>query len=84
MSTDLIDTLVPLAPQEVLYATRHQRDKVGAATQGSHEALFDPALPGLSLGERLHVALSMAQTVGPEGLTAHYAQALRQHGPVQD
>jgi len=84
MSTDLMDSLVPLAPTDALYTTRHQRDKVVAATQGSHQALFDPALPGLSLGERLHVALSMAQTVGVEALSAHYAQALREHGPVQD
>ena len=48
---DLIDTLVPLQEGSALHAVRHQRDKVVAATQGSHDALFDPALPGLGLAE---------------------------------
>jgi uncharacterized peroxidase-related enzyme len=84
MTQDLIDRLVPLTPGDALYLTRHQRDKVVAATQGSHNALFDPDLPGLNLGERLHLALSMAQTAGNNELSAFYAQSLRQHGAVQD
>lgn len=84
MTTDLIDSLLSLAPASPLHATRHQRDKVVSATQGSHAALFDPELPGLALADRLHLALNTAQTLGLDTLSAHYAQALRQQGPVRD
>ena len=54
---DLVDKLVGLTPGSKTFEVRHQREKVAAATQGSYDALFDPALPGLSLTERLLVAL---------------------------
>lgn len=74
---DLIDTLVPLQEGSVLHVVRHQRDKVVAATQGSHDALFDPALPGLGLAERLQVALRIAQLSGSTVLQRHYEQQLQ-------
>lgn len=74
---DLIDTLVPLQEGSALHAVRHQRDKVVAATQGSHDALFDPALPGLGLAERLQVALRIAQLSGSTVLQRHYQQQLQ-------
>ncbi len=52
-----IDHLVGLTPGLSTYAVRHQRDKVVAATQKSEEGLFDPNLPGLTVTERLLVAL---------------------------
>ncbi|MFZ4649183.1 MAG: CMD domain protein [Rubrivivax sp.] len=70
---DVIDTLVPLAPGSALHALRGQRDKVRAATQGSDEAIFDPALPGLSVGERLRAAQLVAELSGSAVLAAHYA-----------
>jgi uncharacterized peroxidase-related enzyme len=63
-STDTIDRLVGLNPALSTFAVRHQRDKVVAATQKSEDGLFDPALPGLSLNERLLVAL-LACTLTP-------------------
>lgn len=73
---DVIDALVPLAPGGALHALRHQRDKVAASTQGSDEALFDPALPGLSLAERLRAAQLVAELSGSAVLATHYAARL--------
>ncbi|HSV81501.1 MAG TPA: peroxidase-related enzyme [Ramlibacter sp.] len=69
---DLVDTLVPLHATSPLHAVRHQRDKVVAATQGSDDAIFDPALPGLSLAERLLAAQTVARLSGSTVLEAHY------------
>lgn len=73
---DLIDTLVPLPADSRLHAVRHQRDKVVAATQGSLDAIFDPALPGLSLAERLLAAHTVARLSGSTALQAHYRARL--------
>lgn len=82
ISPDLIDSLVPLAEGSPLYAVRHQRNKVVDATQGSYNALFDPALPGLTLAERLLVACRIAKLAGTEGLLAHYRERLAALGPL--
>ncbi len=79
-AVDLIDQLTGLAPGSATYALRHQRDKVVAATQGSYDALFDPALPGLSLAERLLVALYAARLTPSPALAAHYRARLEQSG----
>lgn len=71
---DLVDQLVGLKSDDATYAVRHQRDKVAAATQGSYDALFDPALPGLTLAERLLVALYAARLTPAPELAAHYRQ----------
>ena len=55
--SDTLDRLVGLLPQSQTYAARREREKVVFATQGSEDGLFDPALPGLSVEERLYVAL---------------------------
>lgn len=68
-STDTIDRLVGLNPKLSTFAVRHQRDKVVAATQKSEDGLFDPALPGLTLTERLLVAL-LACTLTPSATCA--------------
>ncbi len=73
---DLIDALVPLADGAPLHAVRHQRDKVVTATQGSHARLFDPALPGLSLAERLLAAHEIARRAGVTALADHYRTQL--------
>lgn len=74
---DLIDRLVPLADGTPTHAVRHQRDKVVAATQGSYDSLFDPALAGLSLPERLLAALSIVRQAGSTALVAHYRAQLQ-------
>jgi uncharacterized protein YciW len=68
-SNDTIDRLVGLTPALELFAVRHQRDKVIAATQKSEEALFDPSLPGITLTERLFVAL-LASVLTPSEVCA--------------
>ncbi|WP_445656726.1 CMD domain protein [Achromobacter sp. NCFB-sbj8-Ac1-l] len=73
---DLVDQLVGLKADSTTYAARHQRDKVAAATQGSYDALFDPALPGLTLAERLLVALYASRLTPSPALAAHYRQRL--------
>ena len=75
---DLIDTLAELDQSPAVKAIRHQRNKVVDATQGSYDQLFDPALPGLTLGERLRVAQTVCQLSGSQRLGAHYAQQLAQ------
>ena len=75
-SDDLIDRLVGLAPGSRTYAARHQREKVVAATQGSYQALFDPALPGISLAERLLVALYACRLTPAPELATHYRERL--------
>jgi len=77
LSLDLVDTLVPLAAGDPVHAVRHQRDKVVAATQGSYDSLFDPALEGLSLAERLLAALAIAAQAGSAPLVAHYTARLQ-------
>lgn len=73
---DLIDAISGLQPGSATHALRHQREKVVAATQGSYDALFDPALPGLTLVERLLVALYAARLTPSPKLANHYRARL--------
>lgn len=75
-SPDLVDALVPLAASSPVFAVRHQRDKVVAATQGSYDAIFDAALPGPSMAERLLAAHHVARLSGSAALQAHYRERL--------
>ncbi|MDH0682315.1 MULTISPECIES: CMD domain-containing protein [Achromobacter] len=72
INKDLVDQLVGLTPGTQTFDVRHKRDKVAAATQGSYDALFDPALPGLSLTDRLLVALYATRITPSPLLAAHY------------
>ncbi|WP_191575488.1 CMD domain-containing protein [Achromobacter insolitus] len=72
INKDLVDQLVGLTPGSQTFDVRHKRDKVAAATQGSYDALFDPALPGLSLADRLLVALYATRITPSPLLAAHY------------
>lgn len=73
---DLIDRIVGISAGSDLHATRHQREKVAAATQGSYDTLFDPALADVSLTDRLLVALyACVLTPAPE-LADHYRTQL--------
>jgi uncharacterized protein YciW len=81
MSTDLIDNLLGLAAPAPLHSVRHARDKVLAATQGSHELFFAEDLPGdLTLVERLAVALYAASLTPQTALAEHYLQQLQDRG----
>ncbi|PIF25864.1 putative peroxidase-related enzyme [Acidovorax sp. 56] len=76
-SEDVIDRLLQWPAGHATLAVRHQRDKVVVATQGSYDGLFDAALPGPSLAERLLVALSIAELSGSAVLVAHYRVQLQ-------
>lgn len=73
---DVIDQVVPLAPTQTTHATRHERAKVVAATQGSYDGLFSPNLEGLTLVERLLVAFHTALLSKDAALAAHYRDRL--------
>lgn len=79
-ANDLVDRLVGLTADSNTFAVRHQREKVAAATQGSYDALFDPELPGLSLTERLLVALYATRISPSPLLAAHYRARLVEAG----
>lgn len=79
-TTDLVDRLVGIAPGSATQALRHRRDKVAVATQQSYDALFAPALEGLTLAERLLVACYASRLTPSATLFAHYRDALEQHG----
>ena len=71
-TSDTLDRLVGLSPQSQTYATRREREKVVAATQGSENSLFDPALAGLSEIDRLYVALYACLITPSPELAAEY------------
>jgi uncharacterized peroxidase-related enzyme len=73
---DVADHAAGLAPDSATYAVRHARDKVAAATQGSYAAY----LAGLTLGERLLVAVQACRLTPAPELGTHYAQRLREAG----
>ncbi|WP_028216966.1 CMD domain protein [Paraburkholderia oxyphila] len=79
-SADLIDRLAGLTPGSATHALRQRRDKVAVATQQSHDALFDPAIEGLTLAERLLVACYASRLTPSATLFAHYREALERHG----
>ncbi|WP_316149364.1 peroxidase-related enzyme [Cupriavidus sp. BIC8F] len=76
-ATDVVDQVAGLAAGSAIHTLRHARDKVVASTQGSYKGLFDPALPGLTLAERLLVALYAARLAGAADLVAHYRARLQ-------
>jgi uncharacterized protein YciW len=77
---DVIDAAVPLAPDQATWALRRQRDKVVSATQGSYDAMFSPAVEGLSVTERLLVALHACCVSKADSLAAHYRDRLAAEG----
>ena len=74
---DLIDQLAALDEGGATHLLRHRRDKVALATQGSYEGLFDPDLAGVSLNERLLVALYACRLSSAEDLATHYRSCLK-------
>ena len=77
---DVIDQAVPLAAHQASYAVRQQRAKVAAATQGSYEAMFASSVQGITVTERLAVALHACQLSKAARLSAHYRERLVAEG----
>lgn len=77
---DTIDRLVALSSDLETYQVRHQRDKVVAATQKSEAGLFDPTLPGLTVIERLLVALLACELTPSAVCATEYRDRLLRAG----
>ncbi|MGN6141769.1 MAG: CMD domain protein [Ralstonia sp.] len=73
---DVVDEVADLGDGSPTHALRHARKKVATATQGSYDALFDAGLPGLTLGERLLVALYACRLTPAAELAEHYRARL--------
>lgn len=77
---DVIDRASGLEPNQSLYATRHARDKVAAATQASYDLFFAADSQGLTLRERLLIAWYACLLSAAPELAAHYRARLGADG----
>jgi uncharacterized peroxidase-related enzyme len=75
-TSDVIDQLLGINHGASLWAVRHARDKVVAATQSSYEGFFAPNLSQLSLSQRLEIALLCSDLTPCPLLSKHYAKQL--------
>jgi uncharacterized peroxidase-related enzyme len=73
---DLLDLALGATEGSARHRLRRQRARVADASQAAHEAIFDGALPGLAIDERLEAAWVVAQASGCEALARHYREAL--------
>ena len=80
LPADVIDQAVPLAAGDALHALRRQRPKIVDATQGSYAGMFAPAVVGVSVVERLLVALHACRLSGAATLADHYRARLQAEG----
>ncbi|TCW85790.1 hypothetical protein C5O80_11635 [Burkholderia sp. SRS-46] len=82
---DTIDAVAGLRDGDPVAALRRARGKVRLHTQLGETALFDPALPDLSLAERLHAARYVARLSNAHALAATYrARLLNEAGTEHD
>ncbi|RUR68078.1 CMD domain protein [Variovorax guangxiensis] len=79
-TSDVIDAVVPLTPDQPNWTLRRQREKVLAATQGSYDAMFSPSVEGISVTERLLVALHACCVSKADSLAVHYRDRLVAEG----
>ncbi|KUZ79089.1 CMD domain-containing protein [Burkholderia ubonensis] len=80
LAPDTIDAVAGLRDGDPVAALRRARDKVRLHTQLSEAALFDPALPDLSLMERLHAARYVAHRSNAHALATAYREGLLNAG----
>ncbi|WP_376093708.1 CMD domain protein [Roseomonas sp. CCTCC AB2023176] len=82
--SDVIDTLVGIAPGSALDAIRARRPAARENAQRSHEVLFAPADPGgFPVAERQALGFFVAALHGAEDLAALHAEGIaRAGGPV--
>jgi uncharacterized protein YciW len=80
---DTLDRVLGIKPGSLAHV-RHERQKVVDATQASEDLLLGAPIEGLSVRDRLFVALlACALTPAPE-LLAEYAQRLKSMGASTD
>ncbi|MGI4952451.1 MAG: CMD domain-containing protein [Janthinobacterium lividum] len=71
--TDLIETLLGIAPGTGLALLRAERAAIRDHAQGANEALLTPVDPGgVSLAERANLAVLVAELEGEAALAAHF------------
>ncbi|AOJ88699.1 hypothetical protein WS87_18310 [Burkholderia sp. MSMB0856] len=81
---DTIDVIAGLRESDAVAMLRRARDKVLLHTRLGEAALFDAALPDLSLIERLHAARYVAQRSNAHALAATYRARLIDAGGTPD
>lgn len=74
LASDMIDSAAGLDPCGATRQLRQQRSKVVVASRGSLEALFAPALDGLTLSERFLVALYACHLSSAAELAQRYQE----------
>ncbi len=74
---DVIDRAAGLAPGQPLFSARRFRSPVVLATQASHDAVLLLPLPGLSVADRLRVAVHVCQASDASSLAQHYFELLK-------
>lgn len=80
---DLIDRLLEIDENSMVYAARHFRDEVLVGTQESYDALFSEDL-SLPLNVRLLVALYASVLSKAKELTKYYEAQLRDESITRD
>ena len=75
-NTDTLDRLLALTPGIPTYEIRHQRTKVVDATQASEDLLLGGPVEGLSVIDRLLVALLACALTPSQALKNEYANRL--------
>jgi len=79
--TDLLESIIGVAPDSPLARLRAQRPDIVRHTQGSHDVLLFPSAPGgLSPSERALIAAQVAEQSAHAGLTQHYRGLLSERG----
>jgi uncharacterized protein YciW len=74
---DVIDRAAGLAAGQPLFQARRFRAAVVQATQASHDAILLQPLPGLSVADRLRVAVHVCQASSADALVQHYFDLLK-------
>ena len=79
--SDLLESIIGIAPDSPLARLRAQRPDIVRHTQGSHDVLLFPSDPGgLSPSERALIAAQVAEHFGHPALTQHYRGLLAERG----
>jgi uncharacterized peroxidase-related enzyme len=76
LTVDIIDQLLGLEQTSEIWAIRHAREKVVAATQASYEGYFARNLSQLSLPQRFEIAALCSELTPCPLLSQHYTKQL--------
>ena len=81
---DVIDQAVGLQPDDRLYQSRRFRSTAIEHTQASHDALLFDAVEGLSVADRLRVAVAVCEAGQATALAQHYQTLLNDPARAAD